>query len=206
VQAFDKLTAPRDRNLELLKAVQAIAPEKMADLGRAKLQQWLDLATERGYFQHGDKIYAEWEKLGPQTKRILFGDNPKLVEELDRFFLLAKRLHENVNPSGSAATVTKFAEISAATGAIASLHPAAFLGELATSIGMGGIARLLYSAKGARALADLMQSSTLPQAASRAGAGVTSSAARAAALARLAEVAKAEGVDLPLAADRDEKR
>lgn len=200
VKAFDKLTAPRDGHIDLLRKVQQIAPEKMADLGRAKLQQWLDLASERGRFDHADRLYAEWNRLGPQTKRILFGDNPALVKDLDQFFLLAKRLHENPNPSGSATTGVKVGEV---VGLVT--HP---LATLPATVTLGALSKLLYSPKGVQALSEFMRAHGRPAAAaSRTGApAVGPSAASAAALSRLAIVAKAEGVDLGLAADRDETR
>src|SRR5439155_26583312 len=42
---------------------------------------------------------ADWERLGPETKQLMFGK--ELTSELDKFMLAAKRLTSPRNPSGS---------------------------------------------------------------------------------------------------------
>lgn len=100
---FNELTAKRDGGLERLNHVARIAPDEIPNVGRALLQDMLDTATEAGAFQHTDKLWADWQKLGPQTKRILFGPN---TQNLDRFFLLAKKANERPNTSGTAQVLT----------------------------------------------------------------------------------------------------
>jgi hypothetical protein len=107
VDTFRQLTAPKEGGLRELRQVAEYAPEAIPKVARAKIDEWLDLAGERNHFDHADRLYAEWQKLGPETKRLLFS-SPGQVQELDNFFLLAKRLHENPNPSGTGAVNNAF--------------------------------------------------------------------------------------------------
>jgi hypothetical protein len=171
VQTFDRLTAPRDQEIELLRAVAQQAPEVVPQLGRAKLEQWLDLATERQRFDHADRLYAEWQKLGDQTKSLLFG-TPERVKALDEFFLLAKRISENPNPSGTAHVNNVF--------------------NVVSQIGTFPLAKLLYTEWGVRQLNKVL--SLDPAIASH----TVSGAAREAAWARLSVAAQQAGVKVPL--------
>jgi hypothetical protein len=101
-----RLLAAGDTAIDKLRDLKSVAPEELAQLGRSFLDGLLDLATEAKKFDHADRLYAEWQKLGPETKRLLFS-GPAHVHDLDRFFLLAKKLAEVPNPSGSAMTVVK---------------------------------------------------------------------------------------------------
>lgn len=204
VKLFDQMTAPRDGAIDLLRAVQKVAPESMPEIGRAKLEQWLDLATERGGFAHADRLYAEWNKLGAETKRILFGkaDN---VAALDNFFLLAKRISENPNPSGTAGTYLKSAEVTAPVAAMFSGHPLAALGAISSSVTLGGLAKLLYTPRGAAAVVKLLKATPTAPAAVGASSG---RAAIQAAWIDLASAAKAAGVplEMPKAASSEPKK
>lgn len=135
VRAFQQMTAPKDTGIALLRQVRDLAPEQMQAVGRAKLEQWLDLATERGRFEHADKLYAEWQKLGPETKAILYGR--ELTGELDKFFLLAKRVAENPNPSGTAHTLAAL--------------------NLGSAPVTWSLAKVLYTPRGVRALTRLLE-------------------------------------------------
>jgi anti-sigma factor ChrR (cupin superfamily) len=73
-------------------------------VARAVLDDMVSTATERGGFDHADKLWADWQKLGGETKRTLF-PRAGQVAALDDFFLLAKKLKENPNPSGTAVTL-----------------------------------------------------------------------------------------------------
>jgi hypothetical protein len=103
VGAYEALTQDHDAGLAFLRDVQQQAPESLPEIGRAKLQEWLSKATENDKFEHAAKIYSEWQKLGPETKRALFG-GPAQVQRLDDFFTLAKRIGFDPNPSGTAST------------------------------------------------------------------------------------------------------
>jgi hypothetical protein len=194
VRAFDQLTQQRDGGVGLLRKIQDVAPGQIPVLGRAKLEQMLDLATERDRFDHADKLYADWQKLGDQTKQMLFGKD--LVPELDKFFLLAKRIAENPNPSGTAPTLLKMGE---AVGIVT--HP---LATLPASLTMGALARVLYTPRGVKALTKLL-SLEMP-APGRAAAATVKGAVKQAAVIDLANAARAAGVpwELPKAARPDQ--
>lgn len=102
---FKQVTRAKDASIDRLRTVAKQAPQAMPQIARAYLEDLLGQATERGRFDHADKLYAEWQKLGPETKRTLFPKQGQ-VEALDHFFLTAKRIAENPNPSGTAHTLT----------------------------------------------------------------------------------------------------
>jgi len=143
VGIYDKLTANRDTGINLLRQVQKLAPQEMPKLGRAVIQELLDKATKEGGFKRGAGLQADWARLGPEVKRMLFGG--KVTGQLDNFFILAKHLGENPNPSGTA-------------GMLSSAGPAiqAFMGHpmLAAMEMMGSAATagLLSTDTGSRAL------------------------------------------------------
>lgn len=131
-KVFDMLTTRKDGALERLKAVQREAPAEIPNVGRAYLEELLNKATSEGGFDHADALFADWQKLGPQTKQILFKGNQGLIAELDNYFLLAKRIAANPNPSGTARVLTAM--------------------NLSSTIPTYALAKLLYSPKGVRLL------------------------------------------------------
>jgi hypothetical protein len=187
VQAFEQLTAPGDKGINLLRSIRDVAPTQMMDVARAWLEKQLDLAQQEGGFGHADKMWANWQAMGKQTKQILFSA-PGQTQALDRFFLLAKRMAENPNPSGTAHTLT-----------------ALNVGSVPV---MAGLAKMLYTKRGVDALTTWLSAGQATRGAS-AGAGA-GSAARAAAWLGVRAAAQRAGWSLPaqapLAADADEGR
>jgi hypothetical protein len=102
---FRQVTRPKDASIDLLRSVTKQAPQVAPQIARGYLEDLLGQATERGRFDHADKLYADWQKLGSETKQVLF-PQPGMRQSLDHFFLLAKRVAENPNPSGTAHTLT----------------------------------------------------------------------------------------------------
>jgi hypothetical protein len=175
VQAFKKLTANGDAGVPLLRRVADAAPNAVPVIGRAWLDQKLETATERGRFDHADKLYADWQRMGPQTKRLLFPDEGHRAA-LDQFFLLAKRLNENPNPSGTATTNNVFNWVSGP--------------------GFWGVSKLLQTAPGARFVARVMAIPKLPPAPASVHAGLTTAAQKAAWI-QVAAAARASGLSVP---------
>ena len=101
VQVYKQLTATKDLGLSKLRAVQKIAPKELPNIARAYLEEAMDLATQEGGFGHADRLWSDWQKMGPLSKKMLFPKRGQ-VHALDDFFLLAKKLTENRNPSGTA--------------------------------------------------------------------------------------------------------
>lgn len=172
-RVYATLTQTKDLALTKLQTLQRLAPDQVPNIARAYLEHAMDTATEAGGFAHADKLFADWQKLGPQTKQVLF-PNPGQVQALNDFFLLAKKLKENPNPSGTANVLN-------AT-------------QILAGIPAWGLAKMLYAPRAVRALTSSlrMSVSTVP--------GVTRPAAQAAAVAQVVRAAQEAGVALPMAA------
>lgn len=99
-QVFRQLTQSKDVGLARLKAVEKFAPRELQNVGRAFLEDAIQHATSEGRFMHTDRLWANWQKLGGETKGKLF--SKRQIQDLDNFFLIAKRIKENPNPSGTA--------------------------------------------------------------------------------------------------------
>lgn len=100
VRAFAQTTAPKDSAIAQLRDIAKVAPDELPKIGRALLESFMQKATSEGGFQHSARLFADWQKIGQQTKLMLFKD-PAYVKDLDNFFLFAKKAAENPNPSGS---------------------------------------------------------------------------------------------------------
>lgn len=166
-QIARQLTTGKDINLDRLRAVAQQAPREIPKVTRAYLESLMDTATAEGKFGHTDKLYAEWQKLGPETKAILFRGDRALIKDLDNFFLLAKKVGENPNPSGTATTLTALN-----VGSMIATYP---------------LAKLLYSRAGVRALTQGINVGMNPRA---------TAAARAGALAQLARLSQESAAGL----------
>lgn len=105
-QIVQQLTAGKDVGLERLRAVAQQAPREIPKVARAYLEGLLQKATAEGTFGHADALWADWQRLGPETKAILFKGDRALIRDLDNFFLLAKQAARNPNPSGTAQVMT----------------------------------------------------------------------------------------------------
>lgn len=98
VQLFSQLTHAKDSGIGLLRDVAGKAPDALPAVGRAYFEGLMDKAfAEAGQAKPGSAL-TEWQKLGPETKNLLFG---KSTKDIDNFLTLAKKVAENPNPSGS---------------------------------------------------------------------------------------------------------
>jgi hypothetical protein len=142
VAVFNQLTASKDSAIALLRRVQREAPKALPQLGRAYLEGLLEKAKASGGFGRTDGIFNDWQRLGADSKQMLFRD-PGLVKDLDSFFLLAKKAAENPNPSGSAYVGGLLA------------HGYFFhnpVTGVAYEVGMGALSKALHSPSVARAM------------------------------------------------------
>jgi hypothetical protein len=146
-KATTQLLVPGDMAIEQLRTVARVAPQQMPALGRAYLERLLAKATKEGRFEHADWMQAEWQKLGPQTKKVVFKD-AALVKDLDDFFLLAKMSAKKANPSGTATTIATVQSTGGAL-SIAFSHPVT---GAAVLLGPAVVSKLLHSRAGVRAL------------------------------------------------------
>jgi hypothetical protein len=151
----------------------------MPDLGRAYLEDMMRRATTEGNFQKSARLKNEWDALGSQTKQLLF---PGQVADLDRFFLLAKKLHFDPNPSGSGAIVQHIGTgMKVAEGFAAGTAPVA---AAVYDLGMGGLSVMLHSKTGVKLLTNGLSLT----------AGKAPAAAQAAAAARILATAREMGL------------
>jgi hypothetical protein len=145
VQAFNRLVQPDDVNVAFLRDVNREVPGELPRVGRAYLERLFDVAQAEGGFDKSQTLLTQWQKLGPETKRLLYR-NPALIDNLDKFFLGVKKLSENPNPSGSALV------------GVASGIGSAFMTDPMTGVkltlGSAALAKLLYSPRGARLLRE----------------------------------------------------
>ena len=169
-KVFAQLTAGKDSAVKLVRSVKSLAPNELPKVARGFIEQLLEKSTREGGFARGAGIYEDWNRLGSVTKQELFGG--QLTKDLDNFFLLAKKLGVDKNPSGTATTVNvlKFAEL-------AGWVPAKVM------------AKMLFNPASVRALSTGFRMSV--------NATATKSAAWTAAIGQLQRAADAAGVELP---------
>lgn len=103
VQAFKQAIYSKDAGIEHLRAVAKQTPDALPQIGRAFLEDLVQTATAEGGFGRAQGLAGKWANLGPETKQLLFRDEG-YIKDLDSFFLLAKKIGENPNPSGTAHT------------------------------------------------------------------------------------------------------
>lgn len=145
-RAAGRLVQRNDVSLGLLRDVAKQSPETLPKLGRAVVDDLLETATKEGGFDRGAGLFERWQALGDETKALLF--KPEVKRDLDRFFLLAKRIGESPNPSKSA-TVS----IGAGSGVMTILNPAT---GVPLVLGAGALSKLLHSPRGAALLTSVM--------------------------------------------------
>jgi hypothetical protein len=181
-QVFDQATWANDAGIDRLKAVARESPQSMPQIGRAYLDDLLAKATAEGGFEKAASLQSSWEKLGPQTKALLF--KPQHIKDLDNFFLVAKKMAENPNPSGTAYVTGLGAQ-----GALLVTNP---ITGAAVTLGLGALSKLLHSPFGVRAVTRGL---SIP---------LASRASATSAYAGLLSAAKQEGVTLtPAVADSE---
>ncbi|MCA1671434.1 MAG: hypothetical protein LC799_04270 [Actinobacteria bacterium] len=129
-------------------------------IARAYLEGLLEKATNEGGFKGGLGLHRDWQKLGTETKKVLFR-NPALVRDLDHFFLLAKRLDESPNPSGSTLTA-----VSGLMGGLLWTDP---VSGATTALTTGALSQMLHAPKVVKALNRYLSPQTAPAPVRRAG-------------------------------------
>lgn len=148
VGTFRALTQNGDAAIEKLRDVKKIAPGELPRVGRAYLEGLIDTATNEGGFGHEAKLWADWQRMGDETKRMLYPD-PALRESLDKFFLVGKKMAENPNPSGSG-----YIAALSAQGTALLFEP---VSGAATVLAGGVLSKALNSPKVTRLLTEAMQ-------------------------------------------------
>jgi hypothetical protein len=143
VAVFNRATYAKDAGIQQLRDIAQHAPETMPQIGRAYLEDLMQKATAEGDFANAKSLQASWQKLGPETKKLLFQD-PSYVKDLDSFFLLAKKAADTPNPSGTAHTL-----LTAGQGGLLLTNPTT---GVPMQLGFAGLSRLLHSPTGVQLL------------------------------------------------------
>lgn len=87
---YQNLTTGGDRVQNTLNYLSQKAPQAVQTVGKTYLEGLMDKATREGGFGRSAGVMADWDKIGPQTKKLIFG--PQLTQKMDDFLLAAKRL------------------------------------------------------------------------------------------------------------------
>lgn len=189
VGVFRQAVAPQDSGIDLLRSVAKETPQAVPHIARAYLDDLLGKATAEGSFSHADRLWGDWRKLGTETKKILFPQAGQ-TQALDHFFLLAKRIAANPNPSGTGHIVSLMAQAQAVV-----YEP---LTSIVAQSGAAALSKLLHSKAGVQALTRgltvQMQGTT------------ATVAAKAAATAEIVKAAHGVGLDLALPKAADQER
>jgi hypothetical protein len=149
VGIYRQLTASKDSGVQQLREIAAQAPDQLPQIGRAVLDELMGQATQGGSFEHAAAIASRWEKLGAETKRLLYRD-PGYIKELDQFFHLAKATARNANPSGTAHALAAAGQGGAVLGALTgTIEP---LTAIATLLGPAAVSKFLHSQAGVKLL------------------------------------------------------
>ncbi len=134
VRVANNLLAEGDINLPMLQNVAARSPNLIPSVAATYMKNLLDIGSKSGAakesFTHGAAVLAKWDRLGPESKQILFG--PQVAKDLDNFFRLGKYLSENPNASGSGAQVLLAARLTQLL-----THPSMLMKDLAVEHALG---------------------------------------------------------------------
>lgn len=144
VKAFNQATLAKDAGIERLRSLKARNPGALPEIGRAYLDGLAAKAGDLGGFGHADAIWADWQRLGPETKKLLF--SAQTVQDLDSLLLFAKKAAQNPNPSGTGHILSMLGQ-----GELLLQSPV-----MGTAVQLAGaaVAKLLRTPAGIRALRD----------------------------------------------------
>jgi len=140
---FNRLTASDDAGVAKLRQLQQMTPEEVPQVARAVLDDILERPTSGGGFQFAAKARADWQRLGAETKRVLF-PQPGQIDAIDQFFRLAEKIGESPNPSGTALTANSFGQT-----ILAVTSPQTGIPLI---LGSGALSKILHSPKGVQFL------------------------------------------------------
>ncbi len=193
VDTFEALVSPRDRNIEDLRALAKADPAVPKKIGRAWLEAQLDLSTEEaGKFAHGQKLLANYQRLGPETKRLLFGENTR---NLDNFFRLAADVNFPGNTSRTAYTTVQLGKLTLAL--TNPLTGAPYI--IGQDLAVGALSKLMWNPAAASAVVKAMKT---PKAAKVASLSV---AAKVLNFARAEGIVSKEALTTPKAAESEQQ-
>jgi len=107
---YARLVQGSDKRLNLLKDLQQYAPKEVQQVGNTFMQGLVDKLTANGQIGRAEGVLADWNRLGPETKRILFG-NQEQANQFHRFLITVQELNKMRNPSGTAKAMASLSSI-----------------------------------------------------------------------------------------------
>ena len=163
---YKNLVTGGDQVHNVLLGLKRIAPKALETVGRTFLDGLLDTATKEGGWSRSAGVKAAWERMGPETKNLMFG--PKVTQNLNDFFLGAKRLvtSEGSQTAGRMSAFMSYGDVGTAiaelVGGVASGHPligavGAGATLLKTRVQPAILAKLAFHPAGAQLLNQVLQ-------------------------------------------------
>jgi len=107
---YARLVQGSDKRLNLLKDLQQYAPKEVQQIGNTFIQGLVEKLTANGQIGRAEGVLADWNRLGPETKKILFG-NQEQANMFHRFLLTVQELNKMRNPSGTAKATAALSSI-----------------------------------------------------------------------------------------------
>ncbi len=101
-QLHDLLTKNEDAQFPALQKVHTHAPDAIPGIARATIEDVFRGVTEGGGVSKVQSAINKWNKLGPQTKDLLFGSDT--TQEISNLLQYAKQAVSEANSSGTAPT------------------------------------------------------------------------------------------------------
>lgn len=187
VRGYKKLVTADDTSIAFLREIEKVDPDLPRQTGRAWLEKNFDRVTGDKGFEKVDRLVAEWEKLGPSSKPLLFG-GPRNVAALDQFMRLAKELNTVHNKSGTAT-------MQIAAGSLAATSAGLWVAPAETIMGLLGSGALSAITRSPAAVRLLTQGMTKMLGPGRSAAPAIAKAAQAAALANIMSARREAGID-----------
>ena len=186
VRGYRKLVTADDTSIAFLREIQKVDPDLPRQTGRAWLEKNFDSVVGDKGFEKVDRLVAEWEKLGPSSKPILFG-GPQNVAALDQFMRLAKELNKVHNKSGTETMRN-------ATASLGATAVGLWAAPATTIMGLLGSGTLSAITKSPAAVRLLTQGMTKMLGPGRSAAPAIAKAAQAAALANIMSARREAGI------------
>lgn len=143
LQGLIDRTVQRSGGDEPMEALQNGRKAAAKQAGADWLKEGFDKARAEGEFNRQDFLWNRWLNLPEEARRTMF--SPKQVSDLNHFFLGAKNLFKNVNPSGTA-------QVSAIAHLLT--FPAHPIEVSSSLLGGAAIAKLLNSERGVKLLTE----------------------------------------------------
>ena len=163
---YKNLVTGGDQVHNVLLGLKRTAPKALETVGRTFLNGLMETATNEGCWGRSAGVKAAWERMGPETKNLMFG--PKVTQNLNDFFLAAKRLvtNEGSQTAGRMSAFMSYGDVGTAiaelVGGVASEHP--FIGAagagatlLKTRVQPAILAKLAFHPAGAQLLNQVLQ-------------------------------------------------